>query len=517
MQGILICRVSDPKQEDRFSLDAQEREGSAYAAKHGIDLAAKFIFQETASKAAQRKKFDEILALVYARSSASKMALLAEKHDRLYRNHQNSSDVMRLIESGRVVVHFWKLGKVLDQSSDPSEFLVDDVMTSVNQYHARRIGREALKGMQERALQGWFPARSPVGYKHVEQAVEGKRSGRATTERIIVPDPDAIAWVRRMFELRASGLSFSQIRATCLAEGVVPTRHRDTCSAQHVEQVIKNPFYAGRFRWAGNEYEARHELFVDQDVLRRALAVDAQSTLRKRTNDGALVGWLRCGACGCRITYEPKRPHGARVYHYYRCANGHRAHRRLHYHSEERILEAFEPAVEAVALDRVRARQVAELLNRAHYKAQEAKRAQVEGFKASLVALERDEDEIYRDVKRGLLDEAGYRRQLARVRSERQRYADLLSQVQAAIDGAYLETAQSILELATEAKSLWKERSPAERRALLERLLSNPTWDGVTAGWDYKKPWGALAKIAKASKWRPFVEEFRTDLQAVAA
>lgn len=516
MDGILIARVSDPRQEDRFSLDAQEREGTAYARERAIELIAKFVFQETASKAQQRKKFDEILALVYARPSTKTVALLAEKHDRLYRNHQSSAQVQLLVETGRVVLHFWKLGKVIDQYSDPSEFLVDDVMTSVNQYQARRIGREALKGMTERALQGWLPGRPPLGYRNERIAVEGKRSGRAATESIIVADPQTVGWVRRIFELRAGGCSFREVRDRVIAEGLVPAERRSSFHASSVETIIKNPFYRGAFTWRGTRYEGKHELIVDQDLVERAVSLDVRSTRRKRKHDGgALVGWLRCGACGCALTYEPKRK-GERVYEYYRCANGRGAHASLRYATEESILEAFGPALDAISLTEARAREVAVALNRAHHKAQEAKRAQLDGFRASLVALERDEDELYRDLKRGVLDDEGYRRQLARVRAERQRYTGLLEQGQAAVDGAYLVTAQRILELATRARALWNQRSAAERRQFLDRLVSNPTWDGATARWDWRKPWGSLVKIGEASRWRPYLEEFRTDLQALA-
>jgi hypothetical protein len=42
------------------------------------------------------------------------------------------------------------------------------------------------------------------------------------------------------------------------------------------------------------------------------------------------------------------------------------------------------------------------------------------------------------------------------------------------------DTAKSILELATEPKSLWLQRSPQERKHFLEKLLSNPMLDAKT-------------------------------------
>ena len=147
-----MCRVSDPKQEDEFSLDNQEREGTEYVQRNKLSLLhVPFVFQETASKPSQRKRFDEIIALIYERTKVkgTRVALLVEKHDRLLRNHEDSNEILRLVMAGRLEVHFFKTGKVLNKASDPTEFLVNDLMTSVNTYQARNIGREATKGMLE--------------------------------------------------------------------------------------------------------------------------------------------------------------------------------------------------------------------------------------------------------------------------------------------------------------------------------------------------------------------------------
>ena len=49
----------------------------------------------------------------------------------------------------------------------------------------------------------------------------------------------------------------------------------------------------------------------------------------------------------------------------------------------------------------------------------------MEGFRSGLKELEKSEDEVYLDLKRGVLDEVGYKRQLTRIRSERQRFTTL--------------------------------------------------------------------------------------------
>ena len=59
---IIINRVSSAEQTDGYSLEAQSRNGGEYAASLGLEIKREFTFQESASKATQRKKFDEIVA-----------------------------------------------------------------------------------------------------------------------------------------------------------------------------------------------------------------------------------------------------------------------------------------------------------------------------------------------------------------------------------------------------------------------------------------------------------------------
>lgn len=74
-------------------------------------------------------------------------------------------------------------------------------------------------------------------------------------------------------------------------------------------------------------------------------------------------------------------------------------------------------------------------------------------------------------------------------KTERNRLLTKLEGFQNIINGAHIETSKSIIELAINAKSLWKQRSPIERRQLLDMILSN-----------------------QKQNWRSQIDEFRTAL-----
>ncbi len=97
-----------------------------------------------------------------------------------------------------------------------------------------------------------------------------------------------------------------------------------------------------------------------------------------------------------------------------------------------------------------------------------------------MTASYRREDQLYEDVKSCLLDENGYKRQREKVRAERDHYTKLLHESQCHELDAYLERANIVLELAQDAKMLWKTRSAIEKRDFLKKLLWNPRLDPPT-------------------------------------
>jgi len=66
-------------------------------------------------------------------------------------------------------------------------------------------------------------------------------------------------------------------------------------------------------------------------------------------------------------------------------------------------------------------------MNELNLKARGKTIQQAEEYKAALKELEDREDKIYDDLRGGVLDDGGYRRQLQRIRDERAYYTKLLT------------------------------------------------------------------------------------------
>ena len=124
---------------------------------------------------------------------------------------------------------------------------------------------------------------------------------------------------------------------------------------------------------------------------------------------------------------------------------------------------------------------------------------------------------LYDDLKRGILDDSGYKRQLQRIRDQRRQYTQLLEQANNELDDAYLYTAQRALELATKAKILWESQSPQDRRRFLELVLSNRLLRGLTVEYELKKPFKILAEMREEGDWRARAGEYRTSILEMEA
>lgn len=165
-------------------------------------------------------------------------------------------------------------------------------------------------------------------------------------------------------------------------------------------------------------------------------------------------------------------------------------------------MKQFEPAIRQVSITKEFSELVAEALNENEKTAQNAIKRDIENYKLALKALEDEEDQIYEYFRQGILDDDSYKRNFKRVRQERAQFTNLMERAQLDINGAALETAKTILQLATNAESLWKLQSPEERRLLLDDLLYNPTLDGLSMRYEIVKPLRTLSEMKQDRNWR---------------
>ncbi len=85
--------------------------------------------------------------------------------------------------------------------------------------------------------------------------------------------------------------------------------------------MLQNPYYVGVVRYAGVEYEGRHEHLIDRasfDKAKAVLAAHNHAAEKDRKHHHYLKGSLYCGRCGSRMSLIQANGNGGR-YPYFFC------------------------------------------------------------------------------------------------------------------------------------------------------------------------------------------------------
>ena len=266
---MIYARVSSKEQEkEGFSIPAQLKLLKEYAAANGFAVAQEYVDVETA-KQTGRAAFGEMVA--YLKAHPSVRVMLVEKTDRLYRNLKDWVTVDEL----DVEMHFPKEGVVLSRESRSSEKFMHGIKVLMAKNYIDNLSEEARKGMQEKAEQGIWPTKTPLGYRNVT-GPDGKK--------IIAADTAVAPIVVKLFEWYAQRRYF--------VEGSGARRRRQRASSirksgakvpvSTVHTILRNRLYTGQFEWNGKLIQGKHEPLVSD----RAMGARAGRARRPLRQEG---------------------------------------------------------------------------------------------------------------------------------------------------------------------------------------------------------------------------------------
>src|ERR1700724_307637 len=303
-QAVTYARVSSKEQEkEGFSIPAQLKLLKEYAATNGFTVVQEYVDVETA-KQTGRAAFGEMVAFLKAHPSVRVM--LVEKTDRLYRNLK---DWVTVDELG-VEMHFPKEGVVLSRESRSSEKFMHGIKVLMAKNYIDNLSEEARKGMQEKAEQGIWPTKSPLGYRNVSGS-DGKK--------IIAVDPEGAPIVAKLCEWYATGqYALKEVAQKARDAGFIYRRTGARVPVSAVHTISRNRLYTGWFEWNGKLIKGRHQPLVSEELWERVQGVldgrNANKAKRGKHNF-AFSGLIACAKCGCSVVGEIKKQR----YVYYHC------------------------------------------------------------------------------------------------------------------------------------------------------------------------------------------------------
>ncbi len=472
--AVIYARVSSKDQErEGYSIPAQLKLLREYAQRNELQIVKEFLDVETA-KMTGRKQFGEMMQFL-SRNSGCRVVIV-EKTDRLYRNFRDCVT----LEDLDVEIHLPKEGQVISKDSKSQAKLVHGIQVVIARNYIENLREEVKKGMREKAEQGIYPSRPPLGYQNNK------------LEHSIEIDPQKAPVAKRMFELYASGqYSLSGLRVALRRELGV------NLAKGYLERLLKNPFYRGQFYWEDKLYRGTHTPLISSDLFEHVQDVfRGRNKPRYRTHDFPYRGLLTCAYDNCKVTAEIKKE----KYTYYRCTQF-RGKCELPYIREEELGDRLGKILRDIHIPDAVLAQLQESLLSDKGREEEIREQQGRLLEQRLAQIHRRMDQAYQDKLDGKIGEEFWARKSAEWQAEEHQVLGSIQSLQATRPERLLDAAR-ILELANKAYFLYVKQPPAEKAKLLRMVLSNCAIDAVSIYPTYRKPFDLIFQRAKREEWR---------------
>ncbi|MFO1100389.1 MAG: recombinase family protein [Xanthobacteraceae bacterium] len=391
-----------------------------------------------------------------------------------------------LLDELQIEIHLVKEGVVLSEDSKSTEKFFHGIKVLMAKNYIDNLSEEARKGQQEKAEQGIWPTKAPLGYKNV-LGPDGKR--------IIAPDPDVAPIITKIFEWYAPGvLSLEEVAERAHEAGLAYRRTGAAVPVSAVHTVLHNRIYAGEFVWKGRIYKGRHTPLISMDLFERVqdtLHGRHKKKLRRVKDDFAFSTLVRCGHCGCALTGDIKKGR----YIYYRCT-GYKGRCPEPYVREEVLADKFSHMLSQLDIGEPALQLVSEGLKSSHVDQAKDHAEAIKRLQAEYDRIQSRIQAMYVDKLDGKVDPGMFERLSADWRKQQDKCLRDIHRHQAA-DQHYLEEGVSILEMARNARRLFDNESPTEKRRLLNFVVSNSTWANGELNTTLREPFGFIAEMAK--------------------
>jgi site-specific DNA recombinase len=280
MLTIAYCRVSTEEQAaEGFSIDGQAEKLRTYAKLHDLGPVTVIEDPGRSGKNLDRPGLQQVLAMV---EKGHVTNVLVWRLDRLSRD---LGDLILLAEAlSKHGVGLHSFTEKLDLSSATGRMFYN-ILGAFAQFYREQLAENVRMGMHQAARQGKWTNRPKFGYDLV---------GGELVPNAVAPT------VRRIFELRAQGLSYPRIEE--LTGVKYSTARTIVCSRIYLGEVLLN----------GQWYAGHHEPIVSAKQF--AAAQHRDVPLHRRSGH-VLTGRVRCGLCGRVATIR----HGREGRPLYRC------------------------------------------------------------------------------------------------------------------------------------------------------------------------------------------------------
>ncbi len=457
---IIYCRVSSKEQEDRgYSLEAQEKLLTEYANKNELKTVKIFKITESASGKQIRKTFNEMLLFIRRQRIN---IILCEKIDRLTRNLKDGAVISDWVTTNEDrQVHFVKENFVVSKNTRAHENLVWDMKVAIARFYTNNLSEEVKKGQIAKLEAGWIPTQPKLGYKTI-----GEKG-----HKIHVIDKKKAKYIKKAFELYNSGnYTIKRLVEKLKNDGFLHNTGKPVGKTT-LHRILSEPFYFGRIFWNGEEYEGKHEPIISEiifDEVQLKLKRILKAGQFKKHNH-TFKGLIRCGGCGCLITWETQKGH-----HYGHC-KGFKPCSQKNYIREEDIEKELFKSLEKI---KPRSDKVLEWIKKALKEAHKDKKGYSkttrDSLNKSLDLIENRIDKIYDDKIDEVISLEYYQKRFKEYSRQKKDILGQLNKMENNINN-YYEVGVEIHDLSYKAKRLYlsKKATEDDKRTIINKIFAD--------------------------------------------
>jgi DNA invertase Pin-like site-specific DNA recombinase len=495
---IVICyiRVSTLEQaEEGYSLEAQKKYLTKYAAKLLFHKIFFFIDNESARRGGRRTEFNRMIEFYRTYADQNNCPyLVVEKTDRLTRNNKDDVILEDLIDGIGLIIHYVKENFLRSSANNAADKLLQDIRRTLARFVSENISEEVTKGMRAKAESGMWPSCVPIGYINAPGPY-GKK--------IIIPDPVRAPIIKKMFEMSAyEKESIKSIYKFAVGVGLAHPRTNNPVCRNTIENILHNPLYAGYFYWDKVKYEGTYEPIISVDLFndtQAALEGRAPHSSKKPPKKGnyTFSKLLLCAHCGYYMIGDKKK----RKYIYYGCkGNPDLSCPGKHpYAKGEDVEKQAAESLKAISIDEEVLPCLVDALCSRNAKDRQFCKDAVISLKAKLDDYEQQEERLIRMHLKNRIDEKRYDSLLEEI-SEGKRETESSIQAYDEINPEKLEDGIRLFELVQESVNIYKNQKPEVKRKILQIVCSNLEWrDGMLIT-EYRKPFDIIADLGVSEK-----------------
>jgi len=410
-----------------------------------------------------------------------------------------------LFRKGRIEIHFPSDNLFINQASPASDLFRLDIGVALAAYYSSATRDNVRRRFSELVSHKTWIGKAPIGYENYIAGYD--INGKAI--KGIRLDEEKQCFIAKGFELRSIGWSYGAIAKEMKQAGLLSNPHRGKdgkkvsgpLSKGKWEKIINNPFYMGEMRYMGKQYPHKYPVLVEPWLWFKCQRVNEERShaRTKYRSKPFLFKRLKCGECGCTVTFDGPKGAGGNIYG--RCT-GYTGQHKPKWINEKILVEQFKAVLASITVPEAVIPEIVAEIERHHADEQEYYLKHRKSLQDEYNAIDERLKQNFEnaamlkdrpDLFQSIVDEASVRQRA--ITKELEDLGDG--------DKAFVVGAAYIVDVCSRAVELFenKNTSVEQKRYLIDFVVSNMTLEGEKLNLTLKEPFDAIAKMQKSNNW----------------